>query len=198
MPHGRHRRAEPGPLPHRPQLCNASWTASGCPVLAWSCDAHRRRPHRSSRTEPRRNRRPQALSGKHGQGGSDGFLRSTLDTSPRSCPLTPVSVSALEQFHGPALRVVHFAHHAGHSPCDPRNRDHCSAPLLLTGRPLRPYPKDCRKVPGTESDESPSFCPAASLRPGSPGPERRHGQLRARSRAAVAGQPAGAVPSRLS
>ena len=47
--------------------------------------------------------------------------------------LAPVLAEAQEQFRGPALRVVHFLHHAGHAPRDPSNR-HCHAPLLLTGR----------------------------------------------------------------
>jgi MFS family permease len=62
-----------------------------------------------------------------------------LATSPGSCPfcLTPVFAEALEQFHGLALRVVHFVHHAGHAPRDPHNRSHRNAPLFhrpLSGR----------------------------------------------------------------
>src|SRR4029077_2901564 len=44
--------------------------------------------------------------------------------------LTPVFVEAQEQFHRTALRVVHFVHHAGHPPHNPRNRGHCNAPLF--------------------------------------------------------------------
>jgi hypothetical protein len=44
--------------------------------------------------------------------------------------LTPVFAEAQEQFRGPALRVVHFVHYAGHTPRDPCNRSHCDAPLF--------------------------------------------------------------------
>jgi hypothetical protein len=45
------------------------------PVLAWSCDAHRRRPHRSSPTGPPESTARRHHAHKHGQGGTDRFPR---------------------------------------------------------------------------------------------------------------------------
>jgi hypothetical protein len=70
---------------------------------------------------------------KHGQGGTDGFLRGrhpALGRGTAPLCLMPVLVQAQEQFRGPALCVVHFSHHAGHAPRDPRDCGHCHAPLL--------------------------------------------------------------------